>query len=139
MEDKLYFYAAVIDGNTESDVTTTRYKNFVDYALKNGRYTNNWDTLIKDYLDWAGICTVDDLMNVQWESFFMDYLGGGIFWIAVDEDNIELSDLESNDVTFRLYCRKLLKQNVKEKKDNDESEEIVLNGRRYRLVDDDED
>lgn len=94
--EKKYFYAAVIDAYKYSEVSTVRYKNYVDFAFH----------CLKD-------CIEDELVNyfkgncyhTDWQDFFDDYYGYTSYFFALDEDGNELEDLEDNNTTFDNYIK----------------------------------
>ena len=101
-KNKKYFYGAVLDGYQYPEVSTVRYKNFVDYAI------HCWkDTIVKDLRNFIG----DDEEIDCWESFFSDYFGYTTYYFAMDEDGNMLKNMEDNDVTLRNFCKehKLIK------------------------------
>lgn len=97
--EKKYFYAAVIDAYEYSEVTTVRYKNFVDFAI------NCWgeETVceqLRNYLDGDDECD-----EVDWQDFYDDYYGYTTYYFALDEDGNDLVDLEDNNDTLNNFCR----------------------------------
>lgn len=98
MENK-YFYAAVIDGYQYSEVSTIRYKNFVDFAI-HSCLENCIDDELKKYFKEGAYYT-------GWQDFFDDYYDYTSYYFALDINGNELEDEENNNVTFRNYLKKL--------------------------------
>jgi hypothetical protein len=98
-KENKYFYAAVIDGYQYSEVSTIRYKNFVDFAIHCMEDCID-DELKKYFKD-------EDTYFTDYQSFFDDYYGYTSYYFALDENGNELDDEEDNDLTFQNYCKKL--------------------------------
>ena len=96
--EKKYFYGAVVDGYQYSEVSTVRYKNFVDFVI---HCWGDEDTVseLKNYLD-DDACYAGD-----WHEFFDEYYGYTTYYFALDEDGNELEDIEDNNTTFNQYCK----------------------------------
>lgn len=97
METK-YFYAAVIDGYQYSEVSTIRYKNFVDFAI------HCWEEGIEDELKKYFKANA---YHTDWQDFFVDYYGYNTYYFALDEDGNELENIEDNNTTLNNYLKKL--------------------------------
>ena len=93
-----YFYAAVIDAYQYWDVTTTRFKNFVDYAIYCWGDEDMCEQL-SNYLEGG------DENEVDYLQFLDEYYGYTTYYFAVDEDGNELEDLEDNNVTLNNYIK----------------------------------
>ena len=95
---KKCFYAAVIDAYEYSEVTTVRYKNFVDFAISCWG-EEEMETQLSNFLE-------DGDGSIDWQEFFGDYYGYDTYYFALDEDGNELEDLEDNNVTLNEFCKK---------------------------------
>jgi hypothetical protein len=95
---KKYFYAAVVDGYENGEVTTTRYKNFVDFMINLWGDETTCEELRK-FLDGETTNKIDYI------DFFEDYYGYSTYYVAMDEDGNHLPNLEDNDVTLNRYCK----------------------------------
>lgn len=98
MEEKKYFYAAVIDDYKYSRVATYRFKNFVDFAI--WCWDDDIEEELKNYIDET------EENNIDWQEFFEEYYGYTTYYFALDENGNELEDLEDNNVTLNEYCKK---------------------------------
>lgn len=97
MEQKKYFYAAVVDDCQYNEVSTVRYKNFVDYMI------HEWgvDEMVEQldhYID-------DDAEEIDYQEFFEEYYGYPIYYFAMDEDGNGLDNIGSNNNTLNLFCK----------------------------------
>jgi len=96
---KKNFYAAVIDAYQYSEVTEKRYKNFVDFAIKQWGEEET-ESELRNYIEG------DDRTEVDWQEFFGDYYGYATYYFAFDENGNELEDVEDNNVTLNEFCKK---------------------------------
>jgi len=96
--NKKYFYAAVVDDYQYSEVSEHRYKNFVDFII---HCWGDEDTIkeLKTYL------SGDACYSCDWQEFFEEYYGYGVYYFALDEDGNELDDIEDKNITLNEYIK----------------------------------
>jgi len=93
--EKKNFYVAIVDGYDYYEITTNRYKNFVDFMI--AQWGDELEKELKKYI-------TDGDTGVDWVEFFDEYYGYTTYYVAIDEDQNELEDLEDNNATLNNYC-----------------------------------
>ena len=94
--EKKNFYVAVVDGYEYYEITEKRYKNFVDFMIE--QWGDDLELELENYIG-------DDYTGVDWQEFFEEYYGYETHYVAIDEDQNELENLEDNNLTLNNYCK----------------------------------